>query len=158
MHTSLFDSLKGERGFLSLQRPQCSFPTHPTKTVLLKAEKFKGWVIFSTSSPIPPPTEIWWGVTYSSSQNRPPCIPNSILRQPEGELFANNDIESWPRASSIPQGVATPCIQPTSSYCPLPLILISHQLAEQIPECYLEQVPIEPEDFSLRFASLFLTL
>lgn len=35
---------------------------------------------------------------YSSPQN-------GILRQPEGELF-NNAVESRPRASSTPQGVA----------------------------------------------------
>lgn len=115
---------KGRGDFLSRQRPQCSFPTHPMKRVLLKADKFKGWVLFLKASP-----------TYT---HRPGdglhilplrtahCIPNSILRQPEGKLFANNAAESWPRPSSLPQGVATPSLRPTRSYCPLPLILTSH--------------------------------
>lgn len=40
MHTSLFDSLKGERGFLSLQRPQW-FPHSPNEDSSLKSGKIQ---------------------------------------------------------------------------------------------------------------------
>lgn len=95
---------KGRGDFLKLQLSQ-QFPTHPTKIILSKADKLKGWVIFSTEPPRPPHTHLLMGYIPSPSE-QPHCIPSSILEKREDELFANNATgwESWPRPSSVTLG------------------------------------------------------
>lgn len=78
IHALLFDSLKGD--FLHLQR----LHVFPLTWLRGFSQKQTRWEVQSSF-----PQTRWW-VTSPSEQ--PHCIPSTILKQPEGKLFANNAV------------------------------------------------------------------
>lgn len=71
-----------------------------------------------------------------SPSEQPHWIPRSILKQPEGKLFANNaaGCEYWPRPSSYPRGWPHPQYSPEGATVPLWSQLHIYPLAKQILE------------------------
>lgn len=82
---------KGKGDFLNLHRPQCRFPLTQLREFSEKPINSKVESSSPRSFPASSPTPTHLVIAYIPFPLRTShCIPNSILRQPEIKLFANN--------------------------------------------------------------------